>query len=72
MIAGRSCEKGPMKSVTAAIKEMSIHILEEQSEKNVCVKPAFPRMLYKWAVEMGWRHQIKANGLKTKDLFRQK
>jgi len=33
---------------------------------------AIPRFLYQMGGHMGWRSQIKKNGLTTKDLYRQK
>lgn len=38
--------------------------------KNLFVQHGFPAILYKLAGEAGWRKQAKANGLKTRDLFR--
>lgn len=72
MINGKSSENGPMKSIMVAIRQMSIQILKKESAKNLYVNANFPRILYKMAAEMGWRQQIKANGLKRKDLFRHK
>ncbi|MEQ8197815.1 MAG: hypothetical protein ABRQ27_07405 [Clostridiaceae bacterium] len=72
MLNGKSAEKGPMKNTAAALKELANHIQEEKSAENLYVSPNFPRILYKMAAEMGWRQQIRANGLKRKDLFLRK
>lgn len=62
---------GPMKDIAAALANQSNLILHRQCAENAYVSPNFPRILYKIAAEMEWRRQIKANGLKAKDLFRQ-
>jgi len=72
MLNGTSGEKGPMKNIVTALKELANHIQEEESAENLYVSPQFPRILYKMAAEMGWRLQIRANGLKRKDLFLRK
>ena len=61
--------KGPKKNITIALDALADNILRKSSADNIYVKPGIPRFLYKMAAEMGWRQTIKANGLKTKDLF---
>ncbi|MEG2916647.1 MAG: hypothetical protein RR891_11020 [Clostridium sp.] len=63
---------GPNKNLGEALKVVSNNILKGQSGENLFIKPNFPRLAYKLAGERGWRQGIKANGLKTKDLFRKK
>jgi multimeric flavodoxin WrbA len=63
---------GPKKSLGKALKEFSGNILKGTSGENIFITANFPRILYKLAAEMGWRHLIKANGLKRKDLFLKK
>lgn len=63
--------KGLKKNTSSALNELSNNIINKKIEKDLFVSPNFPRLLYKFGAEMGWRHQIKENGLKTKDLFRQ-
>lgn len=60
---------GPKKNLGKAFKMLSNNILKGTSEGNIFITANFPRILYKLAAEMGWRHLIKANGLKRKDLF---
>lgn len=64
--------KGPKKSLGTALSQFSNNILIRASDENLFITANFPRFLYKLAAEMGWRHSIKANGLKKKDLFLRK
>lgn len=63
---------GPKKNLEKAFNQLTNNILNSSSEENIFVNANFPRILYKFAAEMGWRQAIKANGLKRKDLFLQK
>ncbi|MCQ4636654.1 NAD(P)H-dependent oxidoreductase [Anaerovorax odorimutans] len=60
--------KGPKKNLSRALETLAKNILNEQSGETLLVSPNFPRFLYRKAAEMGWRRQIKENGLKAKDL----
>jgi len=46
-------------------------IASRKIAEDLFISPNFPRIAYKIGAEMGWRKQIKANGLKAKDLFKQ-
>lgn len=61
--------KGPKKNISLAIDNLAENILSGNSAENIYINPGIPRFLYKLAAEMGWRQAVKANGLKTKDLF---
>ncbi len=61
--------KGPKKKISLALDALADNILQRRSANNIYVNPGIPRFLYKFGGEMGWRRTIKANGLKTKDLF---
>ncbi|MDF2906953.1 MAG: hypothetical protein K0R34_2274 [Herbinix sp.] len=61
--------KGPKKNISSAIDTLAGNILSGSSAENIYINPGIPRFLYKMAAEMGWRHTVKANGLKTRDLF---
>ncbi len=60
---------GPLKNVGKTIGLTSRHILNGTAGEDVFVTANFPRFAYKLAGEAGWRKQIKANGLRPKDLF---
>lgn len=61
--------KGPKKNFSKALRAIAGSISTGTSGDNIFISPNFPRLAYKLAAEMGWRKQIKANGLKHKDLF---
>lgn len=63
---------GPKKNLKKAFKQLANNILKCTSEKNIFITANFPRVLYKFAAELGWRKLIKTNGLKRKDLFLKK
>lgn len=63
--------KGPRKNFSAAIGQLSEHITLGTNTEDIYVSPNIPRIAYKMGGEVGWRQQIKANGLLEKDLFRQ-
>ena len=44
--------------------------LLQLQELNAFVNPNFPRLAYKLSAENSWRKQIRANGLRIKDLGR--
>ncbi|HHV32443.1 MAG TPA: hypothetical protein GXX74_08605 [Clostridiales bacterium] len=62
--------KGPRRNFSAAVIELSEHITAKTSAEDIYISPNIPRIAYKIGAEMGWRQQIKANGLSKKNLFR--
>lgn len=64
--------KGPKKSLGVALEKFSKNILTHSSEDDIFITANLPRIMYKFAAEMGWRKSIKANGLRRKDLFLKK
>ncbi|ROR29254.1 multimeric flavodoxin WrbA [Mobilisporobacter senegalensis] len=62
---------GPKKNLGNALHKLVKNILDYKSDNDIFVTPNFPRFLYILGGNKGWRDQIKANGLKVKDLFRQ-
>lgn len=62
---------GPKKNLGKAFNELVPNIINGESGDTVYISPNFPRFLYMAGGNMGWRSQIKTNGLKVKDLFRQ-
>lgn len=64
--------RGPRKNLSAALRTLADHVAEMQSADDLFVSPNFPRFLYKAMGEMGWRMQIRQNGLTRRDLFLRK
>lgn len=64
--------KGPKKNLGIALKNLSNNISSSSSAENIFISPNFPRFAYKLFSEVGWRQQIKSNGLKKADLFLRK
>lgn len=64
--------RGPKKNLGKSLKKFATNILKSDSDQNIFITANFPRFLYKFAAEMGWRKSIKKNGLKRKDLFLKK
>jgi multimeric flavodoxin WrbA len=63
--------QGPFKKLKTVFTQLANEILNRSSAKTIYFTAVFPRFLYKLAAEAGWRKEIKANGLKKKDLFLQ-
>lgn len=64
--------KKPMKTLSNAFDLMAKDINDEQlpSLENVNINVGFPRRLYYFAGNFGWRKLAKQNGLKKSDLYR--
>ena len=61
--------KGPKKNLSEALKTVVRNIGAGTTSDNIFISPNIPRFIYRLGAEMGWRQQIKGNGLKTKDLY---
>ena len=61
---------GPLKNLGKEFNALIFNIRTLDSGIDSFVNPNFPRLAYKLAAESNWRKQIKANGLKVKDLGR--
>ena len=62
--------KGPKKYISKGLSEMAAHVKSRQNAENIYVSINFPRRLYILMAQIGWRQQLKRNGLKLKDLKR--
>lgn len=62
--------QGPKKNYGEAMKVLAGRIVSKETGESLFISPNFPRFAYKLGAEMGWRQQIKANGMKRKDLDR--
>jgi len=67
-LKGNPKDQGPVRNLWDALKKMAIHISENQESEDIYTVPNFPRMVYTLGGNMGWRKQIKENGLGQKDL----
>jgi hypothetical protein len=61
--------QGPKKNLWIALESIASNITAAAAADNIYISPNLPRFVYKLGAEAGWRQQIKANGLKRKDLF---
>lgn len=64
--------QGPKKNLGLAFEKLTNNILRHESGDDIFITANLPRIIYKFAAEMGWRKSIKANGLRRKDLFLKK
>jgi len=64
--------QGPRKNPSLALRTLAKNATEKKSAENLFVSPNFPRFLYKFMAEVGWRLQIRQNGLKMRELFKRK
>ena len=61
---------GPLKNLGKELNILVTNICAGDSGPNSFVDPNFPRLAYKLSAENSWRKQIRANGLRIKDLGR--
>ena len=61
---------GPKKNLGKALQTLAANIAHRTGGDTIFITANFPRFAYKFAAEAGWRKLVKANGLKTEDLFR--
>lgn len=61
---------GPKKDLGAALKRMAQNISLGAAAENEFVSINFPRRLYKLMAQLGWRTQVRKNGLRGRDLAR--
>jgi multimeric flavodoxin WrbA len=69
---GRSLKlghNGPGRNYDRALDEMAHNIKGGASDEIIYVKPHFPRALYIFFGNAGWKSAIKKRGLKPKDLY---
>lgn len=69
-MAGIPLKSGFKKDIYKAYKTIASDILSESNEghKHLFVKVRFPGFLYKIMGTLGWKKQIRKNGLKPRDL----
>jgi hypothetical protein len=71
LLQKESGAKGPMRNAAEELKTLANSICQNaKKQENHYVQPNFPRLLYKLAAEMEWRHMIRSNAGKRRDLFR--
>lgn len=69
-LVGVPLGQGPLKNLGKALEILTTSMKMGKSSAHTYIVPNFPRFAYKLTAEYGWRLQIRANGLKTKDLGR--
>ena len=62
--------QGPRAVFSAALGELVGHIVAGEGGEDQFVNPGIPRLAYQAAAQFGWRQQVKANGLRPRDLAR--
>lgn len=62
--------QGPKKNLSYALDVLASNINAGSDGEALYISPNFPKFGYKIGAEMGWRHQIKMNGLNKKDIDR--
>lgn len=60
--------QGPKAPIDKALKALAGTIRKKEVQENNYISVGFPRFLYKMGGQMEWRHRIKANGGRAKDL----
>jgi hypothetical protein len=68
-LEGNQKDQGPVKNLWNALKNMADNISENHESENIYTVPNFPRVIYTLGGNMGWRKQIKENGLRQKDIY---
>lgn len=72
MFRGVPAGHGPRKNLDMTLIQLANNIIKCNSEENVFISPNFSRISYKLLGERGFRKAIKANGLRTRDLYLRK
>ncbi len=67
------CEKmepgrGPKAPIDKALERLTDKVLLKEMQEDQYVSVAFPRFLYRFGAQIGWRKRIRANGGTAKDL----
>ncbi|MBS7006830.1 NAD(P)H-dependent oxidoreductase [Anaerostipes sp.] len=70
MIADIPEGKGIKKEFSRGILEIAENIAGGHRAEDRFISPGIPRIMYKLAGQMGWRKQIRKNGLPVKELSR--
>ena len=65
---GKKNGSGPRAPIDKALDLLATAITEDETQENNYVSVAFPRFLYKLAAQLGWRIQLRSNGLKKNAL----
>lgn len=73
MMKAQRIDKGPAGNVAVAFDRLVNAMNVNDGMEDVFVEPAgFPRKIYMFLANLGWPGDGKKNGLKKKDLYRQK
>lgn len=67
-VTGKKHGSGPKAPIDRALDLLATAITEDETRENKYVSVALPRFLYKCAAQLGWRFQLRSNGLKKSAL----
>lgn len=67
-----SKKQAPVKNLWEALEIISSNIALHNEGENIYIVPNFSRTIYTFGGNLGWRSQIKKNGLRPKDLLTKK
>ncbi len=59
---------GPRRKVSGALRILAGRIRQKSGGENLFASPGLPRFLYRFFGELGWREQVRAHGLRPRDL----
>jgi len=68
-LEGNPINQGYLKNLGDALKNIAVNISKNQESESIYTVPNFPRAIYMVGGNMGWRKQIKENGLRQKDIY---
>ena len=60
--------RGPRRKISGALGILAGRIQERSGGENLFLSLGLPRFLYRFFGELGWRKQIRAHGLRPRDL----
>jgi hypothetical protein len=69
MVGALPIGRGPLRNLGRALDSLAGNIRALESAENIFAEPNFPRFLYTFAGNMGWKSQARRNGLKIKQLY---
>ncbi len=72
MVSRTLIGKGPLTDLGLALDKISAKIGSLESGEDTYVEPNFPKFLYRISAHFGWRSQAKKNGVKRKEIYRQR
>lgn len=72
MIRQAPMGRGPLSPLDKSLNTLARNILAGQAADTLWAQPAFPKALYQLAGNLGFRQQARQNGLKAREIRRQR